>query len=107
MKQERRLMFAFLAAAVKHGTREGTLMNPYDGTIYYLKTLHSQLMRDNRYDLSLIAKQVFRRIETDKVVNKLWKELKAEIAEAKKEHQAPVSNTGVTPPDFAALEDYV
>jgi hypothetical protein len=107
MKQERRLQFAFLSAALRHIDRDGAAVTGMPGVIYFLRVTHQQLLAERRYDLCLVVKTLMRQIERDGAVNPIWKQLKSEVSEAKLATVTLTSNTRVTNPEFNQLEAYI
>jgi hypothetical protein len=107
MNQERRITYAFLAAAVKHADGQEQVADKFGLVLYFLNGLASDLYQTRRYTHALTAKTLIRRIRADNAVNPIWKELRAEVAAAKVVEEIPASNTGITPADLQTLEEYI
>jgi hypothetical protein len=103
-------MWVVLSGAVKHAQRPEVQEEPYTSVVYFLKVLASQMQAKGFYRLSWEIKTLLRRIEQDKAVNPVYKELRAmfrNVDAPKPDPSNPVSNTGLTPVQSEILEEYV
>jgi hypothetical protein len=103
-------MWAVLSGAVKHAQRPEVKEEPYTSVTYFLRVLSAQIQAKGFYRLSWEVKTLLRRIEQDKAVNPVYKELRAmfrKIDASNPLSSIPVCNTGITPVQSEMLEDYV
>lgn len=95
---ETRLDWTLVCAAADHVRKLGKVgVEGTDLAVYYLKVVEAEYQRKGMYGISARARAVRTRIELDKSVEPLYKELRAiwhQQANDRKE-LTPTSNTGV------------
>jgi hypothetical protein len=99
-----------LSGAVSHSQRPEIREDGYTSVLYFLRVLAAQMQSKGFYKLSWEVRTLMHRIEQDKQVNPVYKELRAMFKNNPASNPAeaiPVSNTGITPVQCTALEEFV
>jgi hypothetical protein len=101
--------WTFISAAVAHVQKVDADADKTASAIYYLRVLSKQFQTKGFYDLAAVARQLAMRIDQDKAVNPVYKELRSMYSNRSAGgpvSETPTSNTGVKPVFATALEDY-
>ncbi len=93
------------AVAYAHRLPEGT--DKKESVLFFLNRIGQSARQDQRWTISIMAKDLIAEIHRDGSVNLVRKRLIDWNREPNPQTQTPGSNTGVTPPEFTALEEYV
>lgn len=93
------------AVAYAHRLPEGT--DKKESVLFFLNRIGQSARQDQRWTISIMAKDLIAEIHRVGSVNLVRKRLIDSNREPIPSAITPASNTGVTPPGFAALEEYV
>lgn len=99
-----------LGATIRHVEKYPRDPDKLGLAVYYLACVANEYQRAGRYDISYQARALRARIETDKSLKPVWRELNANKANATASiptSETPASNTGVKSPAQAELEEYL
>lgn len=102
--------WTLICAVVRHVDKLPRGTDRTAAAVYYLRCVARELQADNKYTAAYETNALAARIETDGMVNPVWKELRAEFAQGSTSipsQRTPDCNTGVTPSYQAAIEVFL